>query len=362
MFRILWVLALAWSIAAASAPREDSVFVYDVFRGQPACAQITSTLRSMRLRETVILSIEQGPDLILDQPGGENALRCAADALHASGHRVKTMALQDASFLDKQDDAVRRVKKIAAFARVHPKTIAGTVIDLEPYTDERWDCASPDNRAAIARRFRDLVGRLREESLPLPLEIVVPWWFAVVQEYPALHLRELGAVTDGIFLMLYGDEGGPVVSGTSARLKAKMDLVLAAGMSRTPFYIALATFEHRSSADLEREIRDLQARYGPVSQFAGTSVFHAQGRFDVSLVRMIGGAVLDNSGKGIAGARVVVLDKVAETNSCGHFTIRDLDAAGAGLSVSKPGYETTRVDVRFAEPGTLKELPPIVLR
>ena len=362
MVRPIVLFAFAWWAAASTAAPGDSVFVYDLFRDRPACGQIATTLRALRLRETAIVSVEQGPDLVLDWPGGGNSLLCATDGLRASGHRVKVMVLQDGSYLDNQAEALRRVGKVSAFAAAHPQAISGIVIDLEPYTDQRWDCASAEDRRQIASRFRDLVQRLRQESRPVPLEIVVPWWFAVGRDDPGLTLDALGAVSDGIFLMLYGDEGGPVVNGDTARLTAKMDLVLQAGAPRGPFYVALATFEHRSQTALDRESADVRQRYARVAQFAGTAVFHAGGRFDVPLVRIVSGTVTDRAGKGLAGSRVGILDKVADTNACGHFTIRGLNAASAGVTASKPGYRTERVDVRFAEPGAIKELPPIVLR
>lgn len=354
------VLLAVLGPSAAQNGDEDSVFVYDAFRGHTSCSDIVPRLRSLPLRETVILSAEEGAGFVLDRQAGD--VTCVADALRASGYRTKLMVLQDPSFLDRPDEALRRVRAVARLAAAHPGVLSAVVVDLEPYTDANWDCADAPGRRRIAERFRDLIVHLRRESGRLPLELVVPWWFGVEPRYPALTLGALSEVSDGLILMLYGDEGGPVVNGDIRRAVERMDLVLRTSPPRQRFSIALATFEQRSRSSMEAEIADLRERYRGVPHFGGMAVFHATGRFDAKLVRIVEGRVTDEAGQGLAGARVAIGRQNTQTNACGRFTIRDLASARAGIHVAKAGFQDARLEVRLDEPGKIKELAPIVLQ
>jgi hypothetical protein len=355
------LIALMTAIVPAAAP-EDSVFVYDVFRGRPDCAAVAGRLRGQPLQPTVILSVEQGPDLVLDWPGGEASLACASDALHASGHSVKAMILQDPSHLKNQTEALRRARAVSQFAAAHKDLISSVVIDVEPYTDDAWDCAPIEGRRQIAASYRELVGRLRAETRPLPLEIIVPWWFGVEKNFPILALASLGEVADGTYLMVYGDEGGPVVNGGAGRAAERIDLLLAADRPQVPFYIALATYEAASAAALNREREDLTRKYGGRPHFGGTSVFHSAGAFNAPLVHIVSGTIADPAGRGLAGASVTIHGRTVETNGCGHFTIRGVAPGASSMTVAKSGYrsETTKIDL--ARPGVVKDLPSVVLR
>lgn len=344
-----------------AAPRglDDGVFVYDVFRGRASCDEALRTLRSLPLRETIILSVEEGADFVLDR--GAAAAACVAAGMRAAGHRVKLMVLQDASFLERPDEARRRVRAVAALAAAHPDTVDGVVIDLEPYTDERWDCADEAERRRIGERFRDLVAQLRRESAGLPLEAVVPWWFGAEPAYPALTLSALSDVADGLILMLYGDEGGPVVYRDRGEAARRMEIVMRTSPPRQRFSIGLATFERGSPAALDDELAEVRRRYGTTPHFAGTAVFHAAGRFGARLVRMVQGRVTDEAGAGLAGVRVTVDSQAAETNACGRFVIRDVGPAEAMLRVGKAGFRDVERRLQLREPGLVTELAPIVL-
>lgn len=58
------------------AEHEDAVYVYDVFRDKPDCTELVGRLKALPLRPTIILSVEQGPEYILDRPNGERDLAC----------------------------------------------------------------------------------------------------------------------------------------------------------------------------------------------------------------------------------------------------------------------------------------------
>src|SRR5438046_2993303 len=113
---LVLALLLAPMAAVAATPRaarESSVFVYDVFLGAPDCATVRARLSALPLRSTVLLSVEQGPEFLPDSRAGSRRLRCALHALHAQHRRVKALLLQDASFLDRPAEAVRRVRALA---------------------------------------------------------------------------------------------------------------------------------------------------------------------------------------------------------------------------------------------------------
>ncbi len=167
-------------------------------------------------------------------------------------------------------------------------------------------------------------------------------------------------VADGVYFMVYGDEGGPVVSGRAEKVIARLPVgFLPAQQGRS--YIALATYESHSPAELEAEIKQVRKYYGRSKRFGGTAIFHARSDYDAPLVRVVSGVVTDAAGKGVASAEVEAGGVKAQTNMCGKFTLKGVPQAEATLSVSKDGYEPLSVAVELADPGRERELRPIRL-
>jgi hypothetical protein len=352
--RTLIVLSLL-VLTTAAVGMEDSSFVYDIFAGDPSCAVIQKRLAHLPLRKTVLLSVEQGPYFLLDRPTGIKQLNCAVAALQRGSHEVKALVLQDASFLKNAEEALRRVREIAQFS---PRAIRSTVLDIEPYTDEAWDCGSPAERRATATQYIALLQAVRAAARPLKLDAVVPWWYADLKDIPELQPASLYSVADGLYAMLYGDPGGPVVGGTVRRVIEHLPRS-SPFFKKGEFHIAVATFEARSAPDLNQEIEVLRAHYQGVPGFAGVSVFRTGGPYAAPLVCTVLGSVTDNQGAGLGGALVQISPRRTETNVCGHFALRDMNRANPNVIVSKPGFRTVSQPVQLAPPGQETDLAPI---
>jgi hypothetical protein len=351
------VFSLLLLTAVAAAGMEDSSFVYDIFAGEPSCAVIQKRLAHLPLRKTVLLSVEDGPELVLDRPSGIKQLRCAVAALQRGSHEIKALMLQDISFLKNAEEAVRRVGEVA---QLSPRAIHGVVVDIEPYVDETWDCGSPTQRRATATQYIALLQAIRTAARPMKLEAVVPWWYAAMKDVPELQPASLYGATDGIYAMVYGDPGGPVVDGNAQKILEHLPM-------NSPFfkkgklYVAVATYEARSAQHLNNEIEILRAQYKGAQGFAGVSVFRAGGPYAAPLVRSLLGSVIDLKGAGLPAALVQFTTTRTETNSCGHFGLRDMDRDEGDLIVSKPGFRTVSQPVQLAPPGQERDLPPIRL-
>lgn len=348
------------SPSVASSPvLEDSSFVYDIFANDATCPQIEQRLARVPLRATVLLSVESGSSFVLDRPQGAELMSCALGKLHDSSHTVKALVLQDISFLDRQEEAARRVRRLAEYAATSHGPLAGVVVDVEPYVDEHWSCGAHQERRRIGNNYLSLLRQLKAVSGPLPVEAVVPWWFVLNQDIPELLPESILKAADGVYFMVYGDEGGPVVDGEAEDVFGRLtpdNLTVTQGRT----YIALATYESHSAAALETEIAQVRQHYAAVHGFAGTAIFHAAGIYDTPRVRVLTGVVGDAETP-LASAQVECSGIRTETNICGQFTLKGLPEAQATLTASKAGYEPKSVRVELAPPGRLRELPPIVL-
>ncbi len=354
-------LALLLAPAGAQAKKlEDSSFVYGIFADNATCEQVEQRLAQAPLRTTVLLSVESGQGFLLDQAGGADLLLCALRNLKGSRREAKALLLQDPSFLDRTEESARRVRMLGEFAQANRKLLAGAVIDVEPYVEERWSCAPLAGKREIGGRYLELLRQLKAAAGTLPLEAAVPWWYVYNDDIPELLPASILGAADGVYFMVYGDEGGPVVNGRADKVFSRMPKEKLRAR-RGNVYIALATYESVSPAELEAELEQVRRHYAKVPGFAGTAVFHATSQYNAKLVRVLSGVVADSEGHGLAAARVECCGVSTETNACGKFTLKGMPGEQATLNVSKEGYEPRAVEVRLFAPGRERELPPIQL-
>jgi len=342
------------TIAAATSRADDAIFVYDVFADAPSCRLIEQRLIQLPLRPTVLLSVEQGAEFLPDSPAGSARLRCALGWLRRSGHRTKAMLLQDAGFMDHQHEAVRRMRRLAEFARQHGG-IQAAVLDLEPYAHPHWECGTAEEHRRLAQRFVALLRATRAAAGPLPLEMAAPWWLPSMQDIPEMQPASLFRIVSGMYLMLYGDPGGPLVGPTA---QAIVERVPSAGAffghdagHGGRVYLGLATYELASRPALDQELASLRERYARAPGFAGTVVFHAASAYNAPLVRMVAGQVVDAQGKGVAGAEVEFAGMRARTSDCGNFSFRGIAVPGGQMTVRRAGFRPTSLDVQLSPPG-----------
>lgn len=342
------------------AEHEDAVYVYDVFRDKPDCTELVGRLKALPLRPTIILSVEQGPEYILDRPNGERDLACVLKHLRSTSRKVKALLLQAPVFLDRGEEVVRRAALLGAFATRYRGYLSGVQVDVEPYTIEDWGCCSVEKRRAILRDLHQLLSRVRRNLGGLSLGVVAPWWYPVVRDLPEAGPEALFLVADEIYLMAYGDEGGPVMGGTAERILARVDAPeFFAGKGR--MYIALATYEFRSADHLQAELETLRRRLASRTSFAGTAIFHAASPFNVPLARFLSGTVTDSQGKGLPDAEIEAEGIKARTNTCGQFSLARLTGPKVEMTVRKPGFRARKVQAELAPPGVVRELGNIAL-
>lgn len=347
-------------VAEASSP-EDAVYVYDLFQGTPGCADLAERLKKLPLRSTVILSVEQGTEFVLDRPQGEIELACALEHLPASTRKVKALFLQDPSFLRRGDEAERRARLLGDFAARHAGQLSGVQIDVEPYAAEQWSCAGAPEHRGLLRDLHGLLRRIRPPLRGLSLGAVVAWWYpAVARELPEAAPEELFRACDEIYLLAYGDEGGPLVGGSAERVLSRVDAPeFFSGRGRV--HLALAAYEYRSPGHLERELETVRRRLAPRPTFAGTAVFHAGAPFDVPLVRIVTGSVSDQAGRPLPEVEIEAASVRGRSNLCGQFTLRGLPESSATVILGKPGFRARKVPVQWALPGAVRDLGNIKL-
>jgi hypothetical protein len=262
------------------------------------------------------------------------------------------MLLQDPGFVERTSEAVRRLSLLTQYARRQP--VAAAVIDVEPYGDPDWTCAPSDQRRAVISRYRALLRGLHAAAGTLPLETAAPWWLTQMKDVPEMHPAALFEDVSGMYLMLYADEGGPLIGGSAERIAERVppdSAYFGQGPGHGRVYLGLATYETTSPDALNREVAALDRRYAKVPGFAGTAVFHAASAYNVPLVRMLDGQVVDAKGEGVAGAKVEFAGIKTYTSGCGYFSFRGLDTSAGELIVSSPGFEPQVRQVQIAPPG-----------
>ena len=280
---LVLLAALGWSAPSPAQDIEDAVYVYDLFHAADNCLELFARLRRLPLRPMVILSVEQGPDFILDHPAGEERLRCVLRFLNGSSRRVKALFLQDPVFLEGGQEAVRRAALLGDFVARHPGELAGAQVDVEPHGHGTW----PNGSAAVRRRLLeglyDVLRQVRPRLAGLPLGVVVPWWYAdMARELPGAAPEALFQAADELYLMTYGDGNPTPGENHAASLLARLDGAYAFSDSgRT--HVVLSTREFPSAAHLETELQRLRWVLAFQPNFAGTAVFHASSGFQTVL-------------------------------------------------------------------------------
>ena len=266
----------------SSQGNEDAVYVYDLFLKADNCLELFGRLRRLPLRAMVILSIEQGPDFILDQPRGEEKLRCVLRFLNGSERRVKALFLQDHGFLRDGPEAARRAALLGDFVTRYPGEFAGVQIDVEPHADETWEASRTEERRLLLEGLHELLRQIRPGLAGLPLGVAVPWWYAdLAPELPEAAPGALFHVADELYVMLYGDETDRG-AWDSSRMRNWFGRVPATPPSARIHFV-LATYEFGSKAELQRKLREIRRALDFQDSFGGTAVFHAGSRFRTTL-------------------------------------------------------------------------------
>ena len=358
----LLLLPVEWAAAAPAARAEDEVYVYDLFVEGANCGTVLARLKQLPLRPTLILSVEQGKRFLLDDPAGNRLLACVLDHLRGSDRTVKAMLLQDPSFTERTGEAVRRAARLGQFVKQHPGRLAGAHIDVEPYTTEEWSCGDAEERGRLVQELHQLLDLVRQQLRGLPLGAAVPSWFPrISDEVPEAAPEALFSVADEIYLMTYGDKGGPVVGGTANRVLRRVDAPeFFSGTGR--MYIALASYEFPSAADLETTVGTVHQRLDRHANFAGTAVFHAASVFKAPLLRLVSGQVVDEAGEGVAGVNIDAGEIRKRSNKCGKFVLRGVPEGQAELILEKGGLpHSESFPSALAAPGRIRDLGNIVL-
>ena len=350
---------------AQGTEQEDSVYLYGFFKdvSDPSgCGELANRVSSLALRPTVLLSIERGPEFLLDLPGGDELMACAVKAFQDSGHAVKALFLQDTVYLTNTAEALRRAAKLNEFIVRHPGSFAGAQADIEPYVTEDWSCGDVHDRRNIFATLRDLLGQVREQMPGVPLGVAVGWWTpATADDYPEAAPESLLKVADELYLMVYGDEGGPVVAGSAARILSRINSPEYFS-ARGRVIVAMGTYEYRSPQDLQTELEKVNRALAFRPHFAGTSVFHAQSVFDAPLVRLVSGQVTDQSGRFVPGVEIESDGMRDTSNRCGKFGLRGTSLLQGELTLRKAGYKTLKMPFQVRRLGVEKELGQVVLQ
>lgn len=272
------ILGLAFPLSAPAKDYEDEVYVYDLFRDASNCLELFSRLRRLQLRPTVILSVEEGPEFILDRQEGEQQLSCVLQFLRGSGRKVKAMFLQDPSFLRDSREAVRRAGLLGEFNAKHPGKLAGAKVDVEPHADTDWEKGTPDERRRMLKGLHVLLRQVRPHLNGLVLGAAIPWWYAaVMEEYPEAAPQALFQVADELYFMLYGDDQNPNPLEVLRLFGWVGNAPMFSDQGRV--FVVLATYQFPTKKRLELGLRQIRRVLSPNPNFAGTAVFHAQSAF-----------------------------------------------------------------------------------
>jgi hypothetical protein len=358
---------------AADIP-DAAIWVYGANRWTPD-EQDEHLARFAAIARRLYLSVEDGPRLLVDDPDGVRRLGALLDrAVGRFGLAVEAMLLQDPSWIADPAGAVERVARVVAFHAARRASgrsgFAGLHFDIEPHSEEAWQCASAGERTATLQSLQEVFRRARAVTRagspsPLPpLSAALPWWLGhlsaeVPNAAPAEWLVEL----DEVVLMVYGDPGGPLVgeSGTAVLRRiddARLWRNLPPGRG---LRIGLATFEHKDLAALRATIAEVTAALGTRPGFRGVAIFANDQVYDAPLVAFVEGRVVDATGNPVAGARLRGAGHEVDTNRCGGFGFKGLPLDGVDLEITARGYTPARVGLGRLVPGRVRELPPVRL-
>jgi hypothetical protein len=266
-----WVLGLLiMTLAGQAAAAERSVYFYGI-HGVTEARWLEYLLlwRSEGIGR-VIVSLEAGPEFLLEDRSEAQKLADLFSLARARGIRIEGLILQDPSWALRPNDARLRLRTVSEFARRHPGTIDAVQIDVEVYTEPEI-FGSGDGWS----RFALMVAALRAELTSRPglqLEAAMPWWFGYkVSESEA---RMISNSLDGVVLMVYGDRGGePVAAEIELFQRKVLPAVLELAGRGPAITVGVASYEHTSASATARFSRQLDILLAPAPGYAGTAVF-----------------------------------------------------------------------------------------
>jgi hypothetical protein len=318
------------------------------------------------------VSVESGHRLVLEDAAATARLGHLLDVAHGRGLEVEAMLLQGPEWAGDAEGAVRRIERALAFHAGRRGAgrpgFSGIHLDVEPHTEEAWQCADAAGRAAIVRGlqrvFAAVARRVAAEAGGLRVSAALPWWLGPLSEQvreaaPAGWLADL----DEVVLMVYGDPGGPLVGETPAAVLRRVDdaRLWADLPPGRGLRIGLASYEYRDAAALAAALRAVDAALAPRPGYRGLAVFAHGQPYDAPLVTSIEGRLVDPGGRPVAGVRLQAAGQETRSNRCGRFALRRLPAPSAEVIATADGFAPARFTAAGLVPGRHRELPPVVL-
>jgi hypothetical protein len=363
---------------ATAGPHDVAVWVYGAHRWtDPGATAALGRLPAGARR--LYLSVEDGPRLVLDDPGDARRLGAILDAAgEGASFTVEAMLLQDPGWASDPDGAAARVARVldfhAARRAAGRPAFAGLHFDVEPYTDDAWVCGDAAGRRALVRGLQAVYGAIarraapwRAGASPLRLTAALPWWLGPLSaEVPEAAPGRWLADLDEVVLMVYGDAGGAVVGDSAAAVLGRVDddrlwREAAAWPPGRGLRIGLATYEYRDAAALAAGMREMAAVLAPRSGFRGFAIFGHGQPFDAPRGAALEGRVVDRDGRPVAGAHVRAGAESARSNRCGLFALRRLPAPAVEVTVEADGFRPARRQATGLVAGRQTDFPPIVL-
>lgn len=278
--------ALASSRAVWTWERES----YAMLESREAADAAFAFLRQQKV-DTFYLYADafEGRNLIVSQP---QRYRDFIAAAHARGFKV--YALLGSAFLnteryilpERRRDAVAMLQRVLDYNAKAPgaSRFDGVNLDIEPHLLDQWNDAS---REDLLRDFIDVSAEWmrmkRESGQTLAIGPAVPFWFDGIEvrwrggTKPASeHLADL---YDYLALMDYRDhaDGRDGIIAHAAKEMAyaqKTGKRLVIGLELGPSEPKKVTFNHRSEADLRREMAATEEAYEASEAFAGFALHH----------------------------------------------------------------------------------------
>lgn len=370
-------LAVAVLLGAAGcgpAARDVAVWVYEAHRWSSAELGMELS-RLPRGTGRLYLSVEDGPRLVLEDPGDAGRVGELLDLAHGQlGLAVEAMLLQDPAWAFTPGRSAARAARVAAFHAARRAAgrpgFASLHFDIEPHTEEAWACGDAAEHRATVRTlqatFTRIAERVREADYgsELRLTAALPWWLGPLSaEAPEAAPAAWLASLDEVVLMVYGDPGGPLVGGSARAVLAKVEdrRLWASLPGGRGVRVGLATYEYRDPAALGATVREVSSALAGRPGFRGVAIFAHGQPFDAPLVTSLEGQVLDRSGRPVAGARIRAGDQEVRSNRCGLFAFRGLPAPAVEVTVEADGFAAARVPVGGLVAGRERRLDPVRL-
>ncbi len=323
----------------------------------------------------LFLSVEDGHRFRLDAPEERAAVAGVVAAAARRGLAVEATLLQDPRWLDDRAGALRRVAAAAEFGRTPgERPFDGLHLDVEPHTEEAWECGGEAGRSRLVDRLTELAREARRTASSvrgsaLPISVAVPWW-TLDDAAPGgpSAARALAAAADEIVLMAYGEPGGPVVGGDADRLVCRLGLpgrldTLPPGTRLT---VGLAGYEYPDAAALAAAANRLDARLDASPRYGGSALFLDAAPPGTPLAVVIRGRVVGAGGRPLRGAAVTATPSgggdpaVSTANACGRFVVR-LGRPGEASLAAEAGGARAEVTLTGLLAGREREIGAVVV-